>query len=338
MSEAQQTFNTLSRKIEQQRAQLAAWETAIGQFRQKYVHELLPLFEQSLALRRALILALDEAVAHWDLTGREVKTVDALIVSLAEGLSDEEAGDAQPAIARRHGEAAAQLAPQSAALSGPPNLDEASEADLLQQIQAQVDAMQAELDAQAAARAAKRSGRQKTLRQQARASRDALETKQASLSVREVYRKLVSVLHPDRAANPDEALRKTVLMQQANEAYEKNDLLQLLALQLAVEQIDQTALLNIGESRLEHYNRVLVEQLAELTREIRHVEAEFRRQFGIPSSTGLAPGKLLRLLTKDVVTMQQVVFQYKNDLLVCASADKLKAWLRQFQPGQYMAL
>lgn len=331
MSEAQQTFNALSRKIEELRAQLAAWETAITQFRQKYAQELLPLFEQSLALRRAIIRALDEAVAHWDLTGREVKTVDALIAGLADGLSDEEAGDAQPAIARRHGEIAAQSAPQSAALSGPPNLDAASGDDLLQQIQAQVDAMQAELDAQAAARAAQRSGRQKTLRQLARASREALETKQASLSVREVYRKLISVLHPDRAANPDEALRKTALMQQANEAYEKNDLLQLLALQLAVEQIDQAALVNIGESRLAHYNQVLAEQLGELTREIRHVQAEFRRQFGIPSSIGLAPGKLLRLLTKDVVAMQQLVFQYKNDLLACASSDKLKAWLKQFR-------
>lgn len=331
MSEAQQTFNALSRKIEELRAQLAAWETAITQFRQKYAQELLPLFEQSLALRRAIIAALDEAVAHWDLTGREVKTVDAVVATLADGLSDEEAGDALPAINRRRGETAAQSAPQFAALSGLPNLDAASGDDLLQQIQAQVDAMQAALDAQAAARAAQRSGRQKTLRQLARASREALETKQASLSVREVYRKLVSVLHPDRAANPDEALRKTALMQQANEAYEKNDLLRLLALQLAVEQIDQVALVNIGESRLAHYNQVLAEQLGELTREIRHVQAEFRRQFGIPSSIGLAPGKLLRLLTKDIVAMQQLVFQYKNDLLACASSDKLKAWLKQFR-------
>lgn len=327
MSEAQQTFNTLSRKIEQQRAQLAAWETAIGQFRQKYVHELLPLFEQSLALRRSIILALDEAVAHWDLTGREARTVDFLIVGLADGLSAEEMGDAEPAIARRQ----AKSAPQAEALSTLPLLDPASGDDVLQQIQAQVDAMQAELDAQAAARAAQRSGRRKAQRQLARASHDALATQQASRSVREVYRKLVSVLHPDRAASPDEARHKTALMQQANEAYEKNDLLQLLALQLAVEQIDQAALLNIGESRLEHYNRVLAEQLAELTREIRHVEVEFRRQFGIPSSLGLAPGRLLRRLTKDVVAMQQVVFQYKNDLLACAGSEKLKAWLKQFR-------
>jgi hypothetical protein len=327
LSEAQQTFNALSRKIELLRAQLAAWETAIGHFRQKYGQELLPLFEQSLALRRAIIHALDEAAAHWDLTGREVKTVDALILGLAEGLSTEETGDAEPAIARRH----AKSAPQAVVRPEQSALAPASGDDLLQQIQAEVDAMQAQLDAEAAARAAQRSGRQNTLRKQARASRDALETKQASLSVREVYRKLVSVLHPDRAANPDEALRKTALMQQANEAYGKSDLLQLLALQLAVEQIDQAALLNIGESRLAHYNQVLAEQIDELTREIRHVEAEFRRQFGIPSSIGLAPGKLLRLLTKDVVAMQQMVFQYKNDLLACGSADRLKAWLRLFR-------
>lgn len=286
----------------------------------------MPLFEQSAKLCRAIICALDAAAAEKGLTGREIKLVDALICSLADSLSDEDFGEAQQAILVRQGGTVSQAAPPSLDNVA---IDHAGAGESLAQIQAQVDAMQAQLDADAAARLAQRSGRQKAQRKPARNSAAKQQAQQASLSVREVYRKLASILHPDRAGDPHEALQKTQLMQRANEAYAKQDLLGLLSLQLAVAQVDQASLSNVGELRLTHYNQVLAEQVNELTREIRHVEAEFRRQFGIPSSVGLAPGKLLRLLTKDVVAMQQAVFQYKNDLLACGSSDKLKAWLKQ---------
>jgi hypothetical protein len=47
--------------------------------------------------------------------------------------------------------------------------------------------------------------------------------------------------HPDREPDPHERERKTALMQRANHAYGKNDLLKLLELQLELEHIDQPA-------------------------------------------------------------------------------------------------
>ena len=49
-----------------------------------------------------------------------------------------------------------------------------------------------------------------------------------SQSIREVYRKLAGALHPDRESDPQERERKTALMQRVNQAYAKNNLLQLL--------------------------------------------------------------------------------------------------------------
>ncbi len=48
----------------------------------------------------------------------------------------------------------------------------------------------------------------------------------------------MAVLHPDREPDEAERVRKTELMQRVNEAYSKKDLLQLVALQLEIEQID----------------------------------------------------------------------------------------------------
>ncbi|WP_262471530.1 J domain-containing protein, partial [Clostridioides difficile] len=84
-------------------------------------------------------------------------------------------------------------------------------------------------------------------------AREQEEQAQISLSIREVYRKLASALHPDRETDPQERDRKTRLMQRVNEAYDKNNLLQLLELQLELDHIDQRSINHISEARLTHY-------------------------------------------------------------------------------------
>src|SRR6185436_12237903 len=73
------------------------------------------------------------------------------------------------------------------------------------------------------------------------------EATHASQSVREVYRKLASELHPDRETDAAERERKTVLMQKVNQAYAAQDLLTLLQLQLDIEQITPQAINGMAE-------------------------------------------------------------------------------------------
>ncbi len=105
--------------------------------------------------------------------------------------------------------------------------------------------------------------------------------KEASLSVREIYRKLASSLHPDREPDADERLRKTGLMQEINAAYERNDLLALLGLQMRVEQIDGAALAGLSKQRLGYYNEVLRQQLDTLESEIGGVTQDLLMLVGI---------------------------------------------------------
>ncbi|MDR6450169.1 hypothetical protein J2794_006309 [Paraburkholderia terricola] len=64
-------------------------------------------------------------------------------------------------------------------------------------------------------------------------------------------------MHSDRETDPQDRDRNTALMQRANQANSKNSLLHLLELQLELENIDQSAINNIGEDRLKHYNKIL---------------------------------------------------------------------------------
>lgn len=66
---------------------------------------------------------------------------------------------------------------------------------------------------------------EKTLKQIAAEAQEQVDKAQLSLSIRELYRKLASALHLDRESDLQERKWKTALMQRANHAYSKNNLL-----------------------------------------------------------------------------------------------------------------
>jgi len=126
-------------------------------------------------------------------------------------------------------------------------------------------------------------------------------------------------------------------MQRANQAYGKNNLLQLLELQLELEHIDQSAINNISEDRLKHYNTILKEQLGELDQEILHVEGGFRHAYGIPPFIDISPDTVVRNLVGDIAGIRQSVRDLEEDLLVFEDIRTLKSWLKSVK-RQHAAL
>jgi hypothetical protein len=118
---------------------------------------------------------------------------------------------------------------------------------------------------------------------------------QASQSLREIS---------DREA--DAALRatKTAQMQRVNQAYEHQDLLTLLSLQLEIEQIDARHVAQASEARLKHYNQLLAGQKDELHNEIQRVEMGFRMEFNLEPGWGLDPRKLDEVLADSVLDVR----------------------------------
>lgn len=333
LSKDQKTFNSLITKIEAKRARLAEWATAIPRFKQKYVSDLLPLQEQELALQVRLAQALDQAHAQKGLTKGEKRKLAVMIVELAEAvLQQREHGDLKD-LYNKHShsdfdaEEAARQDDMKSMLEGMlgmdlgDDVDMGSPEDVLTRVEAQYRAQHGEWQAQEA-------NRKKSAREQAREAKLAAEEKQMSQSIREVYRKLASSLHPDREPDPAEKQRKTELMQRANEAYEKGNLLQLLELQLQLEHIDQAHLATIGPERLKHYVKILKDQLSELDMEIQHVEDEFAAQFGLPPFEQHDPKDLVPMLHESMATCEVDVRQLQEHLETAGDPQRLKAWLK----------
>jgi len=340
LSKAQKTFNTLIGKIEQQRAQLAGWEAAVPRVQQRYVAEMTPLIEKATRLRRELVFALDRAHSEKQLAKAERRLVADLVRDWASELVDE-TGDAEmKALYNRYGgdfdaEEAATLSGMKTML-GDLGLDLGDGLDTSNP-EAFFSQMHARLEKEAEEAAVKeptRPQRKKTAKQLAREEKLREEEQRVNQSLREIYRKLASALHPDRELDPEERARKTNLMQQVNQAYDKKDLLALLGLQLKIEHIDQAALNSLSEERLAHFNKILKEQLRELEDQVFHFTYEIRLNLGIDPYSSLAPATLMRNLDADIAQARKELREIEADLKAIQEIATLKAWLKRMRRHQ----
>lgn len=118
-------------------------------------------------------------------------------------------------------------------------------------------------------------------------------------------------------------------MQRVNEAYQKNNLLQLLELQLELEHIDQHALNGLSEERLKHYNTILRGQVRELDQEILHVESAFRDAYGMDPFGPISPDTVLRDLASEIGEFQNNIRTLEQDLAAFEDVRNLKLWLKR---------
>jgi curved DNA-binding protein CbpA len=288
LSEAQRTFNRLTEKILRERDTLAAWDAYMARYRGRVAGELQALERELRGAQRRLVQCLDELLCARApaerLSGRQRAKVRSLLLEIVGDLLQEGPDAALEALYEKHGTVShAELRRQDMA-AAEALIGEVFGAEALEGHEARdVE----ELFRHASARAAGRAKAEHAARrarpagQQQGAGRKAQAAREASGSVREIYRRLASALHPDRETDGAERERKTRMMQRANQAYERDDLLDLLALQIEIEQIDAAELSSVPEERLHHYNEVLREQLRALQTQVEERAEVFRLELGL---------------------------------------------------------
>lgn len=342
LSKGQKVFNTLIKQIEKKRTRLAAWEQVIPPYQRQYISDFMPLVDALAALRIKLVHCLDRAYGQTGLTKPERRTIANLIAELAGELAAARNDLEMKALYNQYSqsdfdrEEAVDLNGMKSALEGVLGVelgddDVGSPDDLLARAHAKIQERQTQFEADQQARESRRAQRTRSAKQIAYEAKQQAEDKQLSQSIRELYRKLASALHPDRETDPQERDRKTVLMQRVNQAYDKNNLLQLLELQLELEHIDQSALNNLSEDRLKHYNQILKDQLAELDLELDAVVGRFRAQFGLSPFDTVNPSTILRDLAEEIVSFQYANRDLERELVVFDDVKTIKAWLKQMK-------
>ncbi len=343
LTKAQKAFNTLIKQIEKKRAQLLEWETAAPSFQQKFSLELSPLIEQTTDIKIEIVLSLDLACDQKGFSQNEYNLIEDLIFDLAETVLAEREDERVKAVYDKYHtvtydqQNAAELARIKSLLETATGLDLGEDLDMndpeavLRHLQKQMSAQMAAEASQRAEQAEGQAKRKKSAKQIAREQKLHAEAQHISQSLREIYRKLASALHPDRESDPEERERKTALMQRVNQAHENGNLLQLLELQLELEHITPSAFSNLDEERLLRYNSILKEQLKELNDEITQFEGEFRVRFGINPAINLSPAKVLHLLAQEITNAQQTIIELNKDLVNLQNIKTTKSWLKKMQ-------
>jgi hypothetical protein len=343
LSKPQKLFNSLIERIGKQRALLAGWEAVMPRFQQHYAANLQPLVEKSDAMRLEFVKRLDWAYAQKGLSKTERRFLRDLLSELTGELANETDDAEMKALYRKYvgvdfnEEEAEMMAGMKAMMEHElgvelgDDLDMSSPDAFIREIQAR---LAEEQEKQTQAENERRAKCKKSAKQNAKEEKLREEEKRVNLSLREIYRKLASALHPDRELDPAERERKTALMQRVNQAYDKKNLLQLLELQLEIEHLDQAAINSLSEERLAHYNKILKEQLLELEEQVRYLDYDFRMRFGIDPFASLKPESLMRVLEKDIVLARQALRDIESDVNATQSIASLKTLLKEMRRRQ----
>ena len=314
-NKAQRLFNKLIGQIQQQRDLLAQWQQFDVRYHQRLAAELQPAQAKLTAIRLVLLRLLDQL--HSDqqaeprLSKPQRRKLRAWIPQLAATVLEDGPDAEAEAVFDRYSDVShadqqqIELA-EAEAMFGHILGEEMIEGHQAESVE---ELMRHAADGMARAQAERAAGQPQARSAKAQAAEqrkaEAAEqaAQQAGQSVREAFRKLASALHPDRETDPAAREHKTRLMQQANQAYERNDLLTLLSMQLDLEQIDGQHLANLPEERLAHYNRVLREQLAALQQELGECTAHFRVGMGL-SPRQLTPAVVDNALARDITDLR----------------------------------
>ena len=341
-------FQTLLGRIDKARQRLQAWQEQLPVFAQMHAERAAPLERELKASQRAWAFELEALQGAQRWSKADTATLSEMICDICGALLDD-AGEPDAelkALYNRHAEVdfdtedQRQLNSMKAMLESMSGIDLGNEpVESAEELMRRAHARMADQARQAQESLAGK--RRKPVRQTAAQKRAEEDARRISQTVREVYRKLASALHPDRAdatLPAAERASRTALMQRANAAYETGDLLVLLELQLQIEQVDLAHAANVASEQVRHFNKVLAEQLRELEAEIDDRQLAFCASYGLLSERRLDPAQL-GLVLKDEVRelvaaqahLQRQRRQFKGE------AAQVKRLLKQWRAEQRAA-
>lgn len=338
MSPAQKRFNQLLNQSETLAKKIADTRKLADAHRLVAQRTLAPLEKERTALMRQMAVWLDDRLQRKGLSAKQKNIAREILCHLAAQLAS--AGDeAMHALYAAHNKMS--LAEQEKADAADLKMfmedvlgekmgdDDTPFESLDDLLRASMARMQEKAATDEAARANRKSKRKKSAAQLKAEARASAQTEDATGALRTIYRQLVSALHPDRETDPQEQLRKTALMKEANTAYEQRDLLTLLQLQLRAELLDARQMANMAKEKLAALSNLLKDRVKLLTEELYSIERQMTGEFNLPMFSTLSATALKRHLNECELNLRSEITMMKEDLAVVQDDARFKRWLKQ---------
>jgi hypothetical protein len=338
LSPAQKRFNQLLTQTETLTGKIEATRQVTDTHRSLFASRIPPLEKEHAALMRRMAVWLDERLQRKGLTDKQKRIAREIICNLSAGLAMQ-GDEAMQALHDAHSSHSLADEEQAATLDLQQAMEDVfgeslGEGDTPFQsmddlMRAAAQKMQASNAAREEAKTQRNAKKKKSAAQRKSEDLAAAQAQDADGALRTLYRQLASALHPDRETDPQEQLRKTVLMKEANAAYERRDLLALLQLQLRADLADGDKVATMAKEKLAALTALLKERVAVLTRELYVLERRALHEFDLPPYSPFSEAVLKRHLVMQQQNLQADIAMMQQDLARVQEGTHFKRWLKQ---------
>lgn len=332
LSPDQQRFNRLLGRIEKLKNQLVEAQIISDAHRPVYHQTIAPLREQHRILTREMALWLDARLQRKGLSATQQGIATLILCDLCEQLAIQ--GDEEMQILHDKHSAESLAQKEQAAISGVRAMMEEvlgeplADDEPLDNLHDVFNAGMARLREAADAEREERQARARKRKSSAAQLKADTDKQEAETTLRKVFRQLASALHPDRENDPDERVRKTTLMSEANAAYDRRDLVTLLQIQLRTELTDTAAIAKMAEEKIASLTMLLKQQVQELENELHNRRHAARNEFGLGPSETLSTASLQRNLLREEAFLEQDLNAMQLDLQRIQDDKYFKRWLK----------
>ncbi|OTG68372.1 molecular chaperone DnaJ [Acinetobacter sp. ANC 4470] len=269
LSPQQKKLNRLIEQIEQQKIQLAAWQKAQAEIQQQARQTLVPIYTELHDILFQQLEQLWNSLQRYEFSKADIAQLDDKIQNLTAILKSSQVLSEQKRLKvtqidnfyqqhAEHNQAKKNKKKATVESYDPTETYEQHSND--EQAEINLDSYEYDEQQHEVEREQHRLKRQKQKREQAQ--------KIAEQSLKTVYLKIASIIHPDREQDEQLKVEKTEMLQHANAAYEQQDLFYLLKLQIQVEQNRSMAQKGLSNEQVKFYKLALDAQKQQLDDQI----------------------------------------------------------------------
>ncbi len=349
LSKEQQKFNGLLEKIKQIKQNIVAMRSINAQFHTQAAAIIAPAQQQSLEANQQLVLELDKIIAFHKLTKKQYQKFCSIMKAELEDLIQRSAPKEKAEfkiLFEKYANVSFEVYEQQqlSQIDGVAGdmleymfgfdikgfSEFANDPEKMQAfIQEKMREQQEQQEQQQAAQQARKERIAEKPKTAAQLKKEAAE-KEMSKTTKQIYMDLVKNFHPDQEQDEKEILRKTAIMQEVVAAYQEDNFIKLLELQMTLLENRENSLSKLDDKQLKHFTKVLQEQYRVLREEY---EAVSPNPSNNPYYELFAEEEWVRKikLERAVASIKQQTEQYVNTIEAIQTIDGLKKFVKQFQ-------
>jgi hypothetical protein len=358
LSKEQKRFNGYLQKIKTLKEQIELSRELALELSRLVQEKVKPTEEKMLTAWKELILSLDRSMFAPNLTAKQFDKYEAIVFEhadsyLGSGKIDEdikaifdkhseESFDDMTAEGEEHGKEylIGMLKHQFGIDIDPDEIHDINNPfnnpSIIEKIQAAQEAQKKTDEEKAQQRAEFEANRPKSDKQIEKEARKKAAETAVSKTTKQIYMDLVRNFHPDTEQDETKRLWKTQIMQQITVAYNDDDYIKLLELQMTLLEDRDNAIEKFNDKELKYFNDALKQQVDDLQMQLQMNSPAMNPMFPGAELFSLNRDQMLRNINSHVKDLQKDLKIYRNILEHIRTMGGFKDYIKRYELNDEM--